>query len=123
MQIIHADNVKWEADERGVKEAEVFSDKQVRIDLVELPSGSYLPPHRHAQRQEYITILLSAGAQMQIGERIFRPIAGQQFLREAKEILAITNDTPHPFRYSTTRFGYQESDVEWIEPEPAAAAE
>ena len=55
-----------------------------------------------------------AGAQIQIGDRIFRPTAGQVFHREPGDILALTNDTPHPFRYSVTRFGYQAADIEWL---------
>lgn len=118
MQTIHAENVNWTQGDRGVKEAEVFvqphEDEETRIDLVEVPAGSFIPPHRHQRRREFITILLSAGAQVRIGDRIFRPTAGQVFHREPQEILALTNDTEHPFRYSVTRFRYQEGDVEWL---------
>lgn len=118
MQTIHAENVNWTQGERGVKEAEIFMVAQeaedTRIDLVEVAPGGYIPPHRHQRRREFITVLLSAGAQMQIGDRIFRPTAGQVFHREPQDILALTNDTEHPIRYSVTRFRYQENDVEWI---------
>lgn len=118
MQAIHADNVTWKTKSRGVREAEVFrsyaGSEETRIDLVEVPAGGYIPPHRHSSRREFITILLSAGAQLQIGDRIFRPVAGQVFHREPRDILALTNDSHHPFRYSVVRFGYESSDVEWL---------
>ena len=125
MQAIHNENVTWESKERGVREAELFAQthgqEQVRIDLVEVPSGGYIPPHKHSQRREFFTILLSAGAQIQLGERIFRPTAGQVFHREPGDIFALTNDSSHPFRYTVTRFGYQADDVEWIPQEQPSA--
>lgn len=118
MQAIHADNVTWKTKSRGVREAVVFrassGSDETRIDMVEVPAGGYIPPHRHSSRREFITILLSAGAQLQIGERIFRPIAGQVFHREPGDVLALTNDSHHPFRYSVVRFGYEASDIEWL---------
>ena len=30
------------------------------------------------------------------------------------KIMALTNDTPHPFRYSVTRFRFRATDIEWI---------
>lgn len=123
MQAIHADNVTWKTKSRGVREAEVFRSyngaEETRIDLVEVPAGGYIPPHRHSSRREFITILLSAGAQLRIGERIFRPVAGQVFHREPRDILALTNDSHHPFRYSVVRFGYESSDVEWLNEDDA----
>ena len=118
MQAIHADNVTWKAQARGVREAKIYSaiqgSEETRIDMVEVPAGSYIPPHRHSSRTEFITILASAGAQLQIGERIFRPIAGQVFHREPGDILALTNDSQHPFCYSVVRFRYEASDVEHL---------
>lgn len=118
MQAIHAENVSWETRDRGVKEAEIFAesrgDQQVRIDLVEVAPGGYIPSHTHSQRREFFTILLSAGAQIQLGERVFRPTAGQVFHREPGDVFALTNDTPHPFRYTVTRFGFISTDIEWL---------
>lgn len=125
MQSIHADNVNWKSTKRGVREAKIFSSfhgsDETRIDIVDVPAGSYIPPHRHSYRREFITILDSAGAQMQIGDRIFRPIAGQMFHREPEDLLAITNDSHHPFRYSVVRFGFEPTDIIWSNPEAEAA--
>ena len=119
MQAIHAENVNWKSHERGVREAKIFSaihgSEETRIDMVEVPSGAYIPAHRHSFRREFITILLSAGAQLQIGDRVFRPIAGQVFHREPGDVLALTNDSQHPFRYSVVRFGYESSDIEILQ--------
>ena len=127
MQAIHADNVNWKSQSRGVREAKIFSkyngSEETRIDIVEVPAGGYIPPHRHSSRREFITILLSAGAQLQIGDRVFRPIAGQVFHREPEDILALTNDSHHPFRYSVVRFGFEASDIEWLNEEDAALME
>ena len=124
MQVIHSENVNWKSAEHGVREAEVFADshagQETRVDMVEISPGGYIPAHRHNQRREFLTILHSAGAQLRVGERIFRPTAGQVFYREPGEVLALTNDTPHPFRYTVTRFKYQASDVEWLAAEAAA---
>ncbi len=126
MQAIHTENVSWESQSNGVRQAELFAQthgsEQVRIDLVEVPPGGYIPAHKHTKRQEFFTILLSAGAQIQLGERIFRPTAGQVFQREPGDTLALTNDTPHPFRYTVTRFGYTADDIEWLtQPESSSA--
>lgn len=119
MQAIHAENVNWKSHDRGVREAKIFSavhgSEETRIDMVEVPAGAYIPAHRHSSRREFITILLSAGAQLQIGERVFRPIAGQVFHREPGDVLALTNDSQHPFRYSVVRFGYESSDIEFLQ--------
>lgn len=118
MQAIHVENVQWKNLDRGVREAEVFAEThgalQTRIDLVEVPPGSYIPPHRRRQCREFFTIVHSAGAQLQLGERIFRPTTGQLFHREPEDVMALTNDTPHPFRYTVTRFLYQADDIEWL---------
>ena len=107
MQPIHSENVSWKARKRGVREAEIYSaihgSDETRIDMIEVPAGGYIPPHRHSSRTEFITILSSAGAQLQIGDRIFRPIAGQVFQREPGDVLALTNDSQHPFCYSVVR--------------------
>lgn len=117
MQAIHPDNVNWKSLESGVREAKIFSDsrssEETRITLVEVPAGGYIPSHRHSSRRDFITILESGGAQIQVGERIFRPLSGQVFHREPEEIFALTNDSHHPFRYTVTSFGYEESDVIW----------
>lgn len=119
MQAIHAENVNWKSQDKGVREAKIFSavhgSEETRIDMVEVPAGAYIPAHRHSSRREFITILWSAGAQLQIGDRIFRPIAGQVFHREPGDVLALTNDSQHPFRYSVVRFGYESSDVEILQ--------
>jgi len=118
MQPIHSENVSWKARKRGVREAEIYSaihgSDETRIDMIEVPAGGYIPPHRHSSRTEFITILSSAGAQLQIGDRIFRPIAGQVFQREPGDVLALTNDSQHPFCYSVVRFGFESSDVEFL---------
>ena len=118
MQPIHSENVSWKARKRGVREAEIYSaihgSDETRIDMIEVPAGGYIPPHRHSSRTEFITILSSAGAQLQIGDRIFRPIAGQVFQREPGDVLALTNDSQHPFSYSVVRFRYESSDVEYL---------
>lgn len=113
-----------------MREAQIYSaiqgSDETRIDMIEVPAGGYIPPHRHSSRTEFITILSSAGAQLQIGDRIFRPIAGQVFQREPGDILALTNDSQHPFCYSVVRFRYESSDVEYLnapdEDEPEAVA-
>lgn len=118
MQPIHSENVSWKARNRGVREAEIYSaihgSDETRIDMIEVPAGGYIPPHRHSSRTEFITILSSAGAQLQIGDRIFRPIAGQVFQREPGDVLALTNDSQHPFCYSVVRFGFESSDIEFL---------
>jgi quercetin dioxygenase-like cupin family protein len=118
MQALHVENVNWKSKERGVREAELFAEthgsEETRIDLVEVPPGGYIPAHRHSQCREFLTILLSAGAQLRIGNRVFRPTAGQVFHREPEDVMALTNDTPHPFRYTATRFRFQASDIEWL---------
>lgn len=125
MQAIHAENVSWKTTERGIREAVIFAEthgsEETRVDMVEVPPGAYIPSHRHSHRRELFTILFSAGAQLQLGDRIFRPTAGQVFQRDPEDVMALTNDTPHPFRYTVTRFRYDASDIEWLAGEAAAA--
>jgi quercetin dioxygenase-like cupin family protein len=126
MQAIHAENISWTPQERGIREAVIFSDphgtEQTRVVMMEIPPGAYLPAHRHNLRREFLTIVYSAGAQVRLGERIFRPTAGQVFHREPGDVLALTNDTPHPFRYTVTQFRYQASDLEWLAGDEVAAS-
>lgn len=118
MQILQADSLTWKELENGVREAEIFvlseGGAQTRIDIVEVLSAGYIAPHRHKKRREFITVLHSAGAQIQVGERIFRPTIGQMFEREPGEVMALTNDTTHPFRYSVTRFNFEPADIEQL---------
>ncbi len=120
MRVVTAESLEWEADKRSAK-AVIYSEKmsgELRIEMLEVAPGDFIPAHRHSRRREFFAVTFSAGAQMQIGERIFRPIAGQVFEREPGEVLAVTNDTKHPLRLMITRIGFDESDVEWLESDP-----
>ncbi len=116
MSAIHPEKLKWTPLEFGVQETSIFpapgGQAHTRISMVEVAPGGYIPAHRHEGRHEFLTVLLSAGAQMQIGDRIYRPTAGQVFERSAGEILALTNDSHHPFRYSVVRFHLGEHDLD-----------
>ncbi|MCA9791380.1 MAG: hypothetical protein KC910_06280 [Candidatus Eremiobacteraeota bacterium] len=119
MRVVTAEGLDWESDQNpstAVIHSEKLGDQELRIEMVEVRPGDFVPPHRHARRREFFSVAYSAGAQMQIGERIFRPIAGQVFEREAGEVLAITNDTKHPLRLMITRIGYDPNDIEWLNP-------
>lgn len=119
MRVVTAESLDWESGQNpstAVVHSERIGEQELRIDMIEVLPGDFVAPHRHARRREFFAVAYSAGAQVQIGERIFRPIAGQVFEREAGEVLAITNDTKHPLRLMVTRIGYEADDIEWLHP-------
>lgn len=125
MSAIHPEKLEWTPLEFGAREASLFDPVgiQAGIRLVEVEPGGYIPAHSHQSRHEFLTILLSAGAQMQIGDRTYRPTAGQVFERKAGETLALTNDSHHPFRYSVTCFLSSETSLDGSRDAVVEAAE
>ncbi len=115
MSSIQSDRLEWMAGERGVRECTLLAEKSVRLDLVEVESGGYIPPNRRTGSKEMLTVVLSAGAQLRVGDKVYRPTAGQIFERPAGQILAVTNDSHHPFRYSVLRLDPRDDDLEWVE--------
>lgn len=55
-------------------------------------------PEKLASGQELITVTLAGGAQVRVGERVFRPLAGQMLQRDSGEELELVNDTQLPIR-------------------------
>lgn len=55
-------------------------------------------PETLAQGQELITVTLAGGAQLRVGARVFRPLAGQILQRDTGEELEVVNDTTLPIR-------------------------
>lgn len=118
MRVVAPESLEWKASEHyrsALISSQNLGSSELRIEMLEIASGQHVPAHLHRRRKEYLTVTFSAGAQIQIGQRIFRPIAGQVFEREAGEVFAATNDTKHPFRVMVTRIGYDENDIEWVD--------
>lgn len=93
MQVISESNVEWSNEEWG-RQARLAS--QALWQEVE-PSRSF-GPDKLGQGQELITVTLAGGAQVRVGDRVLRPLAGQMLRREAGEELEIVNDTHQPLR-------------------------
>ncbi len=126
MRVVVAEGLDWQTEEHyrtALVSSEKLGDQELRIDMLEVPSGHFVKPHIHKNRREMLTVVYSAGAQVRVGERIFRPVAGMSFEREAEDVLAITNDTKHPLRLLITRIGYDEDDIEWLADDEEAAQE
>lgn len=120
MRVVMAEKLDWNSEggtSRAPVHEEKLGDTRLVIEMVEIPAGGHLAPHYHEKRREFHSVAASGGAQVQIGERVFRPIAGQVFEREPGEILAITNDTLHPLQLLVTRIGYDPDDIHWVEKE------
>lgn len=116
MRNVTTDKLEWAAEE-GCQKATVHSEKlgdtQVQLQMLEVGAGQTLKPHSHKKRREFLCVVHSSGAQIRLGERVFRPTAGQTFEREPGEVMEIINDTHLPTRILVTQIGFDSSDVQW----------
>jgi hypothetical protein len=55
-------------------------------------------PEKLGSGSELITVTLAGGAQVRVGDRVLRPLAGQILQRDSGEELEIVNDTLQPVR-------------------------
>ena len=115
MRVITRDSLEWK-DEEGCTKAVVHNEKlgdtQLQLEMLEVAPGQTLKPHTHKKRREFIVVVHSSGAQIRLGERVFRPIAGQTFEREPGEVMEIVNDSSHVTRLLTTQIGFDAGDVQ-----------
>jgi hypothetical protein len=93
MQVISEHNVEWAEQEWG-RQSQVAPQALWQ----EVQPNRNFGPEKLAQGQELITVTLAGGAQVRVGERVLRPLAGQVLRREAGEELEIVNDTLQPLR-------------------------
>ena len=110
MRLVKPEKLEWQGSE-GCLRAEVHTDTGMRLEMLEVPPETNLAPHHHKKRREFLCVTLAGGAQIRIGERVFRPTAGQIFEREPGEVMEIVNDTKHPLRILITQMGYDAADV------------
>jgi len=110
MRLVKPEQLEWQGSE-GCTRAEVHNEGGVRLEMLEVPPGANLASHHHKKRREFLCVTLAGGAQIRIGERVFRPTAGQVFEREPGEALEIVNDTKHPVRMLITQVGYDAADI------------
>lgn len=115
MRVITREALEWN-DQEGCSKAVVHSEKlgdtQLQVEMIEVGAGQSLKPHTHKKRREFIVVVHSSGAQIRLGDRVFRPVAGQSFEREAGEVMEIVNDSHLPTRFLVTQIGYDPADVQ-----------
>ncbi|MEW6282939.1 MAG: hypothetical protein AB1758_30280 [Candidatus Eremiobacterota bacterium] len=113
MQAIMPETLSWEQDGTVYRAAlgqHELGGSEVRIEMLEVPAGASLAPHSHKEQHLYLCVVRSGGAQLYLGGRLFRPLAGQSFTCEPNDVLAVCNDTPHPLRMMVTRVGFKPDD-------------
>ncbi|MBX3169137.1 MAG: hypothetical protein KF760_17145 [Candidatus Eremiobacteraeota bacterium] len=93
MQAISEYNVSWTEQPWG-RTAQLASTALWQ----EVAPHQSFAPEKLGSGQELITITLAGGAQVRVGERVLRPLAGQILQRESGEELEIVNDTLQPVR-------------------------
>lgn len=64
----------------------------------EVGPGQSWGPEKLAAGHELVVITLAGGAQVRLGERVLRPLAGQIMQRDAGDEMEIVNDTHQPLR-------------------------
>ena len=108
MRVITRDSLEWKEAE-GCSKALVHSEKlgesQLEVSMLEVGAGQTLKPQTHEKSREFVVVVYSSGAQIRLGTRVFRPLAGQIFEREAGEAMEIVNDSSQPTRFFLTRIG------------------
>jgi hypothetical protein len=93
MQIFSEHNVTWTEQPWG--RSAPIAPQATWHEVAPLQSFG---PENLAQGQELLTVTLAGGAQLRVGSRVFRPLAGQILQRDAGEELEIVNDTTLPIR-------------------------
>lgn len=93
MQIFSEHNVTWSEQPWGRTATLAPQSTWQEVN----PQQSFGPETLN-QGQELITVTLAGGAQLRLGSRVFRPLAGQVLHREAGEELEVVNDTTLPLR-------------------------
>lgn len=110
MRLVKPEQLEWSGSD-GCTRAELHNEGGMRLEMLEVPPNTNLASHHHKKRREFLCVTLAGGAQIRIGDRVFRPTAGQVFEREPGEVLEIVNDTKHVFRLLITQLGYDAADV------------
>jgi uncharacterized RmlC-like cupin family protein len=115
MKILTRENLEWNSTE-GIRRALVHNESlggtQVQLEMLEIGSGQTIKPHTHQKRREFLVVVHASGAQIRLGDRVFRPLAGQAFEREPGEIMEIVNDGTQPTRILITQIGFDPADVQ-----------
>lgn len=93
MQIVSEHSVEW-SDQSWGRNAALAP----QCSWQEVGPQQSFGPEKLASGKELITVTLAGGAQVRLSDRVFRPLAGQIFQREAGEELEIVNDTHLPLR-------------------------
>lgn len=115
MRVLTRDSLEWQDGEgcsRAVVHNEKLGESLVQIEMLEVGAGQTVKPHTHKKRREFIVVVHSSGAQIRLGERVFRPVAGQSFEREPGEIMEVVNDSHQPTRFLVTQLGFDAADVQ-----------
>ncbi|MBI3926723.1 MAG: hypothetical protein HY319_14375 [Armatimonadetes bacterium] len=118
MLVVDPEKLEWKQEEgwrKAVIHEEKLGDTAVQMDMLEVPAGAQIAPHHHKKRREFHFVVYSGGARLQIGERFFRPTAGQVFECEPGDTMGVVNDTHHALRLMVTKIGYDPKD---LHPEP-----
>lgn len=93
MQAISEYNVSWTAQPWG-RTAQLAAGALWQ----EVASHQTFAPEKLASGTELITVTLAGGAQVRVGDRVLRPLAGQILQRDSGEELEVVNDTLQPVR-------------------------
>ena len=93
MQAISEYNVTW-TDQPWCRTAQLGAGALWQ----EVASHQTFAPEKLASGTELITVTLAGGAQVRVGERVLRPLAGQILQRDSGEELEVVNDTLQPVR-------------------------
>ena len=111
MRTIEAQDLEWQRD-GGVASSVLHNEGTVQVEALEVASGQSLKAHTHKKRREFLVVVFACGAQLRLGDRVFRPTLGQTFEREPGEVMEIVNDTTNPFRLLRFQLGYEASDIQ-----------
>ena len=93
MHVLSEHNVTW-ADEPWGRSSQVAPGATWQ----EISPQKTLAPEKLASGQELVVVTLAGGAQVRVGERVLRPLAGQVIQRDAGEELEVVNDTTQVLR-------------------------
>jgi quercetin dioxygenase-like cupin family protein len=108
-------DLEWQREQgvgRAVVHNEKLGDQQVQVEMLEVEAGQTLRPHTHKKRREFLVVVHASGAQLRLGERVFRPTLGQTFEREPGEIMEIVNDAPNSFRILRFQLAFDAADTQ-----------
>jgi quercetin dioxygenase-like cupin family protein len=116
MKVIQIDGDDWQ-EGRGYRKRRLLSADELRqpgalLQLVVVPPGSHIPPHRHATSVE-VYVVRRGVCELVVNGQWYEMRPGDTILMEPGDVHELTNRREEPFELLVFKTNALESDVNW----------